>query len=114
MSAAHAVSAMRIISFSDFHADATPIYKANNILKLRDFISLQNCIFVHDFLKNNLPFCFGNYFQPVNTVHGKGTISNQLGCLFVPHSSTKNMVSILSQENVSIAGTFSPKNSIAH
>ena len=80
---------MRIISFSDFHAEALPLYKANNILTLKDFISLQNCLFVHDFLNNKLPSCFQNYFKAVDVVHGKGTKSQQLGCLFVPHFSTK-------------------------
>ena len=81
--------AMRIISFSDFNADPLPIYKSNNILRLKDFVSLQNCLFVHDFLNNNVPLCFKNYFRTVNAIHGKGTKSQQLGCLFVPHSSTK-------------------------
>ena len=81
--------AMRIISFSDFHADAFPIYKANNILRLTDFVSLQNCLFVHDYLNNNLPFCFKNYFRTIHVIHGKGTRSQQLGLLFVPHFSTK-------------------------
>ena len=62
--------AMRIISFSDFHAEALPLYKANNILMSKDFISLQNCLFVHDFLNNNLPSCFQNYFKAVNVIHG--------------------------------------------
>ena len=81
--------AMRIISFSDFHADAFPIYKANNILRLTDFVSLQNCLFVHDYLNNNLPFRFKNYFRTIHVIHGKGTRSQQLGLLFVPHFSTK-------------------------
>ena len=81
--------AMRIISFSDFHADSNPIYRETKILKLKDFIALQNCLFVHDNLNNNLPTCFNNYFRPVDVIHGKGTKGKELGCLFVPHFSTK-------------------------
>ena len=81
--------AMRIISFSDFHANSLPIFKAMRILRLEDLITLQNCIFVHDYLKNKLPVCFNDYFQIVNEVHSIGTKSNQLGCLFIPHVSTK-------------------------
>ena len=81
--------AMRIISFSDFHANSNPIYKENKILKLKDYITLQNCIFVYDFLNNNLPTCFDSYFKSVNAVHSKRTKSSKLGCLFVPHFSTK-------------------------
>ena len=33
---------MRIINFSDFQAEADPLYKNNNILKLEDYVKLQN------------------------------------------------------------------------
>ena len=81
--------AMKIISFSDLRSNPSPIFKAMKILRLEDFITLQNCIFVHDFLKNKLPTCFNEYFQTVNSVHSIGTKSNRLGCLFIPHVSTK-------------------------
>ena len=80
--------AMRIISFSDFHASSSPIYKELKILRLEDFITLQNCLFVHDFFHKKLPVCFDNYFQSVKRVHSIGTKSNKLGCIFVPHVST--------------------------
>ena len=80
--------AMRIISFSDFHADANPIYKELKILKLEDFISLQNALFVHDFLKKKLPICFDDYFKKADQVHSIGTKGAKLGCLFVPSVST--------------------------
>ena len=38
--------AMRILSFSDFYANADPLFKMFNILKLNDIIALQNCLFV--------------------------------------------------------------------
>ena len=80
--------AMRVISFSDFRANSTPIFKAMKILRLEDFISLQNCLFVYDFLKNKLPTCFNRYFQTVKSVHDIDTKSSRLGCLFIPHVST--------------------------
>ena len=40
--------AMRIITFADFQASSDPIFKYLKILKLQDFITLQNCLFVHD------------------------------------------------------------------
>ena len=58
------------------------------ILRLEDFISLQNCLFVYDFLKNKLPTCFNRYFQTVKSVHDINTKSSRLGCLFIPHVST--------------------------
>ena len=80
--------AMRIISFSDFYADASPIYKELEILKLEDFISLQNSLFVHDFLNKKLPKCFNTYFHTLKESHPIGTNNSKLGCLFIPYVST--------------------------
>ena len=55
-------AAPRIITFSNFRAHTNPLFKENNILKLIDGITLQNCLFVYDFLKGKLPICFDNYF----------------------------------------------------
>ena len=80
--------AMRIISFSDFNDDTDPIYKSLKVLKLKDFITLQNCLFVHDFIKEKLPSCFSNFFTPITTVGNKSTQNAKLGCLFIQHSNT--------------------------
>ena len=74
---------MRIISFSDFHASSSPIYKELKILRLKVFITLQNCLFVYDFFHNKLPVCFNDYLQSVKRVHSIGTKSNKLGCIFI-------------------------------
>ena len=92
--------ALRIISFSDFHANATPIYKDMKILKLEDFISLQNCLFVHDFLNKKLPRCFETYFLTLKDIHHIRTRRSNWGCLFIPSVSTSkyglNSISIQS------------------
>jgi hypothetical protein len=80
--------AMRILSFADFHANAEPLYKIHNVLKLNDLIALQNSLFVHDFLNNKLPICFNKYFQMVCEIHSIGTKSSELGCLHVPYFAT--------------------------
>ena len=83
--------AMRIITFSDLQADADPLYKTNNILRLEDNIKMQNCLFVHDFLNENLPECFNGYFQKLDEIYSEdtaNTISYELGCLFTPYKST--------------------------
>ena len=79
---------MRILSFSDFHDNANPLYKIHNVLKLNDLIALQNCLFVHDFLSGKLPTCFNTYSQLVNEIHPIKTKSSILGCLHVPYSAT--------------------------
>ena len=80
--------AMRIINFADYRANSDPIYKNNNILKLEHLIALQNCLFVHDYLKNKLPSCFVNYFHTIKNIHSIITKSSDLGCLYIPSFST--------------------------
>ena len=53
--------ALRIINFEDFNANPNPLYTRSNILKLQDFIRLQNCLFVRDYL-NALPACFNDFY----------------------------------------------------
>ena len=83
--------AMRIINFSRFRADADPLYENNKILKLADYIKMQNCLFVHDFLHKNLPECFNNYFQKLDEIYTDdvNTVNSELGCLFTPYKSTE-------------------------
>ena len=80
--------ALRIITFSDFRANSSPLYIDLKVLKLRDHITIQNCLFVHDSLKNISPKCFCAYFNLAKNVHSFCTKSNSLGCLFVPKSTT--------------------------
>ena len=80
--------AMRIISFSDFNANTDPTYKSLRILKFKDFVSLQNCLLVHDSLNNKLPSCFSDFFTLISQVGNKSTRNSNLGCLFVNHSNT--------------------------
>ena len=80
--------AIRTISFSDFHADPNPIYKALKVLKLGDLITLQNILFVHDFLNNITPSCFDSYFSKLSDVYETNTINSTLGCLYIPYFST--------------------------
>ncbi len=80
--------AMRIITFSDFHASADPIFKTMSILKLQDFIQLQNCLFVYDAIKNTAPDSFHSYFAKINEVHDINTINSDLGCMFTPFRAT--------------------------
>ena len=80
---------MRIISFSDFHAHSNPIYNREKIIKLDDFVSLQNCLFVHDHLNDKLPTCFDDYFKQVKEIHSFGTRNSSSGCLFVNQSNSR-------------------------
>ena len=84
--------ALRILYFADFHANADPVYKMFNILKLNDIIALQNCIFVQDFFNNKLPIYFNSYFQSISDIHSINTKSSELGCIHIHFFATTNKV----------------------
>ena len=83
--------ALRIISFSEFRAHTSPIFKQYKILKFQDHIVLENCLLIHDFLKNNLPQSFNNYFKTTEDFYKSiSTRNSKNGYIFVPHvKSTK-------------------------
>ena len=74
---------IRIISFLDFRADSNALYNNLKILKLKDQIVLQNCIFVYDALSNASPISFQEYFKQTREIHSINTKNANLGCLFV-------------------------------
>ena len=82
--------AMRIISFAGFCDHTAPLHKTHKILKLEDFVKLQNCTFVHDFINNQLPLNFNSYFTRLMDNHDLGTIRSRMGCLFTPFFSSTN------------------------
>ena len=75
---------MRIMTFSDYRSSTGPIYKALRILKLKDQISLSNCLFVHDQINKELPESFSNYFTPTNELYPIVTRNSKTGKLFIP------------------------------
>ena len=79
---------LRLIEFTDLNANTYPLFRSNKILKLADQVEVQNCLFVHDFFKQNLPKCFNDYFKKVSDVHSICTISSQLGCIFLSRVAT--------------------------
>ena len=92
--------AIRIINFKQFREDPDPLYKDNEILKIQDFIKVQNILLVHDYLKNQLPSCFQDYFSTLDQIHPNLTTKrSQIGCLFVPscNSTTYGLKSITHQ-----------------
>ena len=79
--------AIRIINFKPYRSTRNPLYKDSKILKLEDFIRLQNCLLIHDYLHNTLPECFQDYYFKQNTMQVQ-TRNSTLGCLFVPSMNT--------------------------
>lgn len=58
-------NAVRIMTFANFNAHSEPLLKQLHILKFTDNILLQNCLFVHDYLRGNLPKSFTDTFNTV-------------------------------------------------
>lgn len=54
--------AVRIITKSTYRAHSAPLFKTCNILQLNDLYKIQCCLFIRDFLNNNLPSAFDNYY----------------------------------------------------
>ena len=45
--------ALRILNFRDFHADSSPLFRNENLLKLTDIVKIKNILFIHDYLKTS-------------------------------------------------------------
>ena len=77
-----------------FIAHTSPIFKSLEILKVKDQITLLNCLFVHDSLNGKLPKSFDNTFIKLTDVRSNSntvsTINSKKGCLFLPNVNTLN------------------------
>ena len=74
--------ALRIINFLPNNCPISGTYEKLNILKLRDFIRLQNALFVKKCLEGEIPSPFKNFFEKSQIIHETRTsIKN---CVTVP------------------------------
>ena len=76
--------AIRIISFLPKGASVKEAYSTLKILKIRDFMSLQNGLLVKDVFEEKIPSPFMTYFKKLNTQHLHATRS-----AFVPIVNTE-------------------------
>ena len=81
-------TAMRIMTFSEFRAHSEPLFKKLQILKFRDSITVNNCLFVYDYFNNNLPTSFKNTFVKTNDLHEYPTRQATTGKLYIPSYKT--------------------------
>ena len=68
--------ALRAITFKPSRASSSPLFKDCKILKLADYINLQNFLFAHDNLKNNIPSSLSGGLSLVDTVHNTRNETN--------------------------------------
>ena len=94
--------ALRIINFKGPGTDTSSLYAKNKILKLTDLIKLNNCLFIHDYLHDNLPSCFEDYYFKLNNLYPLTETRNaKIGCLFVPvKNTTKYGLNSLTQQSI--------------
>ena len=77
--------ALRILNFQDLHADSNPLFRNDNLLKLKDIVKVKNILFIHDYLNKSLPSCFQNDFYRLENIYTSiRTRKTALGCLYVP------------------------------
>lgn len=58
------------MNFKSFKDHSEPLYKQMKILKLKDLVTFNNCIFAYDQLSQNLPNVFTEYFKPTGRQQG--------------------------------------------
>ena len=74
--------ALRVMYFCIPRYSANPLFNDSKILKLADFILLQNILFVHDNLRNKLPASLSDKFTFTNTGNSTRNVrNNQLNSL---------------------------------
>ena len=79
--------ALKKISF--WKGNTNTLYKNLNMLKFIDITHLQNCIFMHSFVRDELPTSFKQHFTYINDKHGHGTRGANLQLLDMPRTSTR-------------------------
>ena len=65
--------AVRIITFSDFLAHTSPLFKELNLLKFIDIVDFHTALFMFRYSRGNLPGNFDGYFHLVCNTHLYGT-----------------------------------------
>ena len=79
--------ALRLLTFSDYQAHASPLFKKLKLLKLDDIIRINDMIFVHNAINGNVPSHFKDYFSITQRIHGHNTINNPNSLCSIPHGS---------------------------
>ena len=80
--------AIRIINFKLREAPTTPLYKINKILKIENYVSLLNCIFVKNSLTGITPNIFSNFFARANLPHNHATRHSTRNSVTLPQAKT--------------------------
>ena len=61
------------MSFKGRNDPANPLFKTQEIMKLKDILLYNNCIFAHNQINKNLPENFKDFFQTAANQHNYNT-----------------------------------------
>jgi len=81
-------AAIRILTFSDFHAPSQPIFHQLNLLKISDLVKLRNLLLVHDILNGNSPSDISDTYSLRGYDSSYNTRGKTLGLLAKPQCRT--------------------------
>ena len=76
--------ALRIINFADYREHADPLFKNHEILRINDFVKLQNMFLVYDSMNNRLPSILNNIYTNVQSVHNHASRNSLKMKLSIP------------------------------
>ena len=82
--------AIRLMSFSNFHASSTPLFKQLDIIKVTDFLKVKNCLLAYDFLRQSLPESFYYLIKKQSEAHDVVTRFVENQGLWIPHITTES------------------------
>ena len=81
---------LRTIHFKCKFDHTSSLFSESNIIKLRDKISIENCLFASKSLNNQLPEIFNNWFVFSSDTHRNETSCSEKGLLKVKSFNTKS------------------------
>ena len=76
------------MTFSEFRAHSEPLFKKLEILKFSDSITINNCLFVYNYIHKNLPLSFTNTFFRSDDLYEYSTRQATSGQLYTPQYKT--------------------------
>ena len=68
--------AVRLITFSDYQAHSSPLFKKLKLLNLTDIVQFNNIMFTHSAINKTIPSIFEDYFQFKETTHEHETVNS--------------------------------------
>ena len=79
---------IRIMTFSQYTNQTTPIFNHLGFIKLHDLVYFQTALFMFRFHNHLLPDVFSNFFTPVSSVHNYNTGLASKSSYVIPKSRT--------------------------